>query len=144
MRNNPVSGIASPGAIRHYPFVDRCWNLYGTLVIATLEAPSQAGTYKYFGSPEPFVANNKSYISFVLKPVYTTSSYVDAEVWVTDIESDRGKRFMLRCDDGADGIVRTDPESYNGANEVFIYYNQINPQGEFEIWRFATGIPRYR
>ncbi len=108
--------------------------------IITLEAPLQAGSYRYFGSPEPFVANNKSFISFVLKPVYTTSFYIDAEVWVIDIEPDPGKRFMLRCDDGIPNTIRSDPESYIGEKEVFIYYNQINPQGEFEIWRYATGI----
>jgi len=106
----------------------------------TIEVPP-ASNFNFIGSPEAFVANNKSYISFVTKVVATGSSYVNAEVWVVDIEPNINNRFMLRCDDGLPNTKRTDPESYIGTNEVFIYYNQINTLGEFEIWRYATGIP---
>lgn len=109
--------------------------------IATIEAPPTAYPFRFFGSPEPFVTNDKSYVSFVLKTVSTTSGYVDAEVWVMDLEPSMNDRFMLRCDDGLPNTKRTDPESFMGTNEVFIYYNQINSTGEFEIWRYATGIP---
>lgn len=108
--------------------------------IASLEAPAQAGDYKYFGSPEPFVANQKSYISCVLKPDYPATSYEDAEVWVMGINTDASNRFMLRCDDGETNTIRSDPESYVGSNQVFIYYNLINSQRQFEIWRYATDI----
>lgn len=108
--------------------------------ILTLEAPPAAYPFRFFGSPEPFVANEISYVSFVLKTVSTTSSYVDAEVWVMDFNPDINQRLMLRCDDGLPKTKRTDPESYIGTNEVFIYYNQINSSGEFEVWRYATGI----
>lgn len=107
--------------------------------IFTMAAPTQAHSYKYFGSPEPFVAGDKSYISFVLKEIPTGSSYVNAQTWVMGIEPDVNKRLMLRCDDGTIAR-RTDPESYIAQNEVFIYYNQLNAQGGFEIWRYATGI----
>ena len=108
--------------------------------ILTMSPPAQALPYRYFGSPEPFVAGGKSYISLVLKVVATTSSYVNAETWVLGIESNEEERLMLRCDDGT-VARRTDPESYIGEKEVFIYYNQLNAQGIFEIWRYATGIP---
>lgn len=108
--------------------------------ILTIAVPSTSN-FEYIGSPETFVANNKSYISFVTKIVATGSSYVDSEVWVVDIEPDIRNRFILRCDDGKPNSKRTDPESYLGAKEVFIYYNEINSNGEFEIWRYATGIP---
>jgi hypothetical protein len=109
--------------------------------ILTMPMPPSAYPFRYINSPEPFVANGKSYVSFVLKATNNTTSYVEAEVWVMDFETNINKRFMLRCDDGATNTRRTDPESYNGSKEVFIYYNVINAQGEFEIWRFATGIP---
>ncbi|MFW5761666.1 MAG: T9SS type A sorting domain-containing protein, partial [Cyclobacteriaceae bacterium] len=115
------------------PFWDR---------IFTIEVPP-ASSFDFIGSPEAFVTNNKSYISFVTKEIATGSSYVDAEVWVVDIEPDINNRLMLRCDDGLPNTKRTDPESYIGANEVFIYYNQINNLGEFEIWRYATGISTF-
>jgi hypothetical protein len=107
--------------------------------IMTLEVPPSSN-YKYIGSPEAFVAGNKSYISFVTKIVSTGSNYVSSEVWLTDIEPDSKKRFMLRCDDGQPDTKRSDPESYIGENEVFIYYNLITQGGNFEIWRYAAGI----
>jgi len=107
--------------------------------IITIEIPS-ASHYSYFGSPEPFVAGNTSFISFVSKEYASSTSYVNTEVWVVGIEPDRGSRFMLRCDNGVSGMKRTDPESYIGSDEVFIYYNKINKKGEFEIWRYPTGI----
>jgi hypothetical protein len=108
--------------------------------IYTIEVPP-ASNFDYIGSPEAFVVNSRSYISFVTKVVATGSNYVSAEVWLVDIEPDISNRFMLRCDDGLPNTKRTDPESYIGTNEVFIYYNQINSLGEFEVWRYATGIP---
>ncbi len=108
--------------------------------IITIQVPP-ASSFDFIGSPETFVANGKSYISFVTKVIGTGSSYVNSEVWVVDINPDINDRFMLRCDDGSPDTRRTDPESYLGANEVFIYYNQINGSGEFEVWRYATGIP---
>lgn len=109
-------------------------------LISLLEMPS-AAAYNYVGSPEPFVAGNKSYISLTLRSSSSASSYVPAEVWVLGIDPNPNRRLMLRCDDGAPGARRTDPESYIGSEEVFIYYNLLNAKGEFEIWRYATGIP---
>jgi len=108
--------------------------------IMTIPVPPLS-SFDYIGSPEPFVAGGKSYISFVTKVVATGSFYVQAEVWVTGIEQDTGQQFMLRCDDGAANTKRTDPESFIGDEEVFIYYNVVNENGKFEIWRYATGIP---
>ncbi len=113
-------------------------NAYWDLLY-TMDVPP-ASAFDFIGSPEVFVAGGKSYISFVTKIIATGSNYVPAEVWVMDIEPDVQQRFMLRCDDGAANIKRTDPESYIGANEVFIYYNLLTESGTFEVWRFATGI----
>jgi hypothetical protein len=46
----------------------------------------------------------------------------------------------MRIEDGLGSVVRTDPESYPGEREVFIYYNIKTPSGVFEIHRAATGI----
>jgi len=108
--------------------------------ILTIGPPPEALPYRYIGSPEPFVAGGKSYISYVLKQTFTFSSYVDTQVWVSGIEPDAEHRTLIQCDDGTDA-KRTDPESYIGANEVFIIYNLLTDGGVFEVWRFATGIP---
>lgn len=108
--------------------------------IITLDPPAEAGPYHYFGSPEPFVVGNKSYISLVLKVTPATSSYVNAQVWVLGIEADAVNRFQQRCDGGGEAR-RTDPEFYIAENKVFIYYNQLSTTNIFEIWRFETDIP---
>jgi len=108
--------------------------------IVDIQVPPQS-SYNYFGSPEPFVAGNKSYISLVIKEIPTSSSYVNAEVWVIGIEPNINDRFMLRTDEGVPQKKRTDPESYIGEEQVFIYYNLVNTGNQFEVWRYATGIP---
>lgn len=107
--------------------------------IITIDAP-RSSNFSYIGSPEPFIAGNKSYISFVTKEIPTGTNYVNSEVWVTDIQSDENLRLMQRCDDGAPSQKRTDPESFTGENEVFIYYNTVTESGIFEIWRYSTNI----
>lgn len=107
--------------------------------VTTIDVP-EASAYDFIGSPETFVASNRSYISFVTKVIPTGSSYVESEVWVVDIHSDPAQRFTLRCDSGVPGR-RTDPETYLGSDEVFVMYNQISSSGHFEIWSYATGIP---
>lgn len=108
--------------------------------ILLMTPPVEAYPYRYIGSPEPVVAGGKSFISFVLKKVLTFSGYVDAQVWITGIDPDPENRIVMQCDDGTDAR-RTDPESYVGENELFIIYNQLDEDGRFEIWRYATGIP---
>lgn len=107
--------------------------------ITDIQVPPMS-SYNYFGSPEPFVAGNKSYISLVIKETPTSSSYVNAEVWVIGIEPNINNRFMLRTDDGIPQKKRTDPESYIGEEQVYIYYNLVNAGNQFEVWRYATGI----
>ncbi len=108
--------------------------------ITTLSVPG-ASAYSHIGSPETFVAAGKSYISFVTKVDSTGSAYDHSEVWLMSIDEDPHKRFTLRCDDGSPEIIRSDPESFLGEEEVFIYYNRITEEGTYEIWRYATGIP---
>lgn len=108
--------------------------------IITIAAPEES-SFKNIGSPETFTAGGKSYISFVTKVDSTGSAYDHSEVWLSDIDPDPENRLTLRCDDGSPGVIRSDPESYLGEDEVFIYYNRITEEGIYEIWRYATGIP---
>lgn len=108
--------------------------------ILLMTPPEEAYPYRYIGSPEPVVAGGKSFISFVLKKVFTFSGYVDAQVWLTGIDPDPEQRIVMQCDDGTEAR-RTDPESYVGDNQLFIIYNQLSEDDGFEIWRYATGIP---
>lgn len=107
--------------------------------IATLTPPT-ASRYQYFGSPEPFVLKGKSYISLVLKDSNTRGRFKDSEVWVMSIDADPARRFVRRVDDGKPQVMRSDPETFVGENEVFLYYNAVGADKVYEIYRARTGL----
>lgn len=113
----------------------RYWDCISTLSV------SDQSLYGIIGSPEPFTTGGKSYISLVIKE---TQGYAPAEVWVWGIEEGSG-RVALKCYDGQGNIIRSDPESYIGQNEVYIYYNLIRQGASgrqiFELYKWNTGIP---
>ncbi len=114
--------------------------------IATLEVPAGAG-HDYYGSPEPLVVDGRSYLSLVVKnrPNHSDVTPTDSEVWVVGIEPgpDGAPRDAWRSDDGAPGVFRSDPETFVGSDEVFVYYSVIDPDAAafYELWRARTGIP---
>lgn len=107
-------------------------------LISTLDIPS-GSAYSIIGSPEAFTAGGRSYITLVVK---AGTGYAPAEVWVWGIEGGAG-RFTLRCEDGQGAAIRSDPETYLGAHQVYVYYNLITQgaaaQG-FELYRCETGL----
>ena len=103
-------------------------------LISTLTIPAESA-YGVIGSPEAFTAGGKSYITLVIKE---NTNYAPAEVWVWGIESEN--RFTLQCQDGQGDLIRTDPETYLGANQVFVYYNTLGDNQRFELIRCETGI----
>ncbi len=68
----------------------------------------------------------------------------DGSIWVFGLGKDAANRFVQRVDEGAvSGIetTRYEPESYVGADEVFIYYERKDPStGRGELRRCRTGI----
>lgn len=115
--------------------------------IATLEVPAGSRN-AYYGSPEPLVVGGRSYLSLVVKdqPNHSETTPTDSEVWIVGIEPDEdgAPRFARRCDDGAPGVFRSDPETFVGSDEVFVYYSVIELArgggGSYELWRARTGI----
>lgn len=107
--------------------------------MATLRVPDHQSFYQY-GSPEPFVANNKSYISLMVK--YDTPSARVGEIWIFDVNDNPATRFARRVDDGAPNVDRSDPEVFVGAAEAFVYYNARSLAG-YALYRVPTGIRSY-
>lgn len=103
-------------------------------LISTLSIPAESA-YGVIGSPETFTAGGKSYITLVVK---ANTNYAPAEVWVWGIES--ADRFTLKCDDGQGELIRTDPEAYLGANQVFVYYNTLGNDQRFKLFCCETRI----
>ena len=107
--------------------------------IATLKPPPEA-RHRYIGSPEPFTAGGRSYVSLVIKSEDVRSrTFSDAEVWIFGIEETPESRITLRCDDGEYPLMRFDPETYVGSEEVFIYYNARRGR-RLDVDRCRTGI----
>jgi hypothetical protein len=107
--------------------------------IASLEIPAES-EYTFIGSPEAFAAGGSSFISLVVKQ---SQGYAPGEVWVWGIGQDEDG-IRLRCEDALGAVIRSDPESYIGVDEVYIYYNviRLNESGQqtFELYKCDTGI----
>ncbi len=114
----------------------------------TLSVPAGA-QHAYYGSPEPVVIGDRSYLSVVVKdqPNHSQTTATSGEVWIIGIEADEHGRpaFARRADDGQPGVFRSDPETFVGADELFVYYSSLvrGPGGGivYELWRARTGIP---
>ncbi len=106
--------------------------------IATLTPPVGA-TYPVVASPEPFVANGRSYISLTLKAA--AAGPQPGEIWIFGMDDAPATRFARRCDDGEPGVTRFDPEWLIGRTQVFVYYNRLAANGTVETWTCPTGIP---
>jgi para-nitrobenzyl esterase len=114
--------------------------------IATLDVP-EGSNQSYYGSPEPLVLGGRSYLSVAVKdqPNFGGTTPTDSEIWIIGIEpgAGGGPSFARRCDEGAPGVFRSDPETYLGSDEVFVYYNVIDRSGGsggYELWRARTGL----
>jgi para-nitrobenzyl esterase len=111
------------------------WTRIGTLAI-----PEASGGITV-GSAEPFVANGKSYMTLSIQTnVASAPPQADAQIWVFGAHP--AQPFAMRCDDGGTGpVMRIDPESFVGADQVFVFYNIVRAGGAVELYRCATGIP---
>jgi hypothetical protein len=104
-----------------------------------MSLPSPSPSHPYLGSPEPFVAGGRSYVSLSAADAPdTVPGSTSQEVWIVGI--DPAEPFARRCDDSAAGAVtRADPEILLGAEQAFVYYN-VYGAGGADVARCATGI----
>lgn len=102
-----------------------------------------AGAPRYIGSPEPFVAGSRSYVSLSLADSpETVPGVTDQQIWVVGVAPDRP--FTVRCDDARPApVTRVDPEVFVGAEQAFVYYYELG-DGESVAYRCALGIDTAR
>jgi hypothetical protein len=110
-------------------------------LVRVISVPAES-PFRYFGSPEPFVAAEKSYISCVIKE--QADAYSNGDVWIFSLQEGKNITFAKRIEDDLGAAVRSDPESYIGESQVFVYYNVRTPSGIFEVYRAGTGIVTLR
>ncbi len=103
--------------------------------IATL--PSPVAGLPYLGSPEPFVVEGRSYLSAVLADdADPRPGITEQQVWLFGL--DGGPAW--RCDDGAPGATRIDPEVLVLGDRIFVYYYTID-RTRSQVWVCATRVP---
>jgi len=108
--------------------------------ISTLMPPPDS-KYKNFGSPEPIIFNNRSYVSAVLKSDKTaTRLYRDSEVWVFGLGDKEDSQFSRKVDDGQSPLMRSDPETLTTADDVYIYYNAYDKKNGFQIHKAPMSL----
>ncbi len=107
----------------------------GFALSRTLTAPP--GAPPVIGSPEPFVAGGRSYVSLTLaEEERIVPGETRQEVWIMDLQGS----LALRCDDGTPGpVTRVDPEVIFLQGRAFVYY-YVMDQGSSEVYACATGI----
>ena len=112
-----------------------------TLDLVSFLPPPQKTSMTYAQSPEPFVSGGQSFISLTLKddPGSIYSDVTEAQIWVYGLQPGPG-RFTLRCDDGNPDRIRHEAETMSGTDETYLYYNELLPDGRFELVLCRTGL----
>ncbi len=101
--------------------------------ISTIVPGDMAG--QTLGSPEPFLANGRSFVSFVAREGAATAGG-PAQVWLASADG----TDAWRCDDGVAGFARSDPETWVLGSEVLVYYNVITDDG-YALYRCGSTLP---
>ncbi len=98
-----------------------------------------AGAPPFIGSPEPFVADNRSYVSLSLATTPDVRPGVtDQQIWVVGVAPDNP--FAGRCDDRQPApVTRVDPEVFVGSQQAFVYYYVLGASVS-EAYRCALDI----
>ena len=97
--------------------------------IKTIAPPSNP---RLLDSPEAFVHNGKSYISFMA--MHGRSASEGTEVWIAGIEE---QDFYRKVADPSDGVQTIDPEYLITDSDVFIYMSQDEGR---TVYRASTGL----
>jgi len=98
--------------------------------------PPVQSNYPYIISPEQFIVNGNSYISFVVtenSQIFTTSN---TQVWVSPADLSLGAPFRVSNNNP---MNRRDPEAYVGTNTAWIFYVEIIGNNKI-LHKCATGL----
>lgn len=100
-----------------------------------------ASSLPYITSPEPFLYQNKLYISMVASSAPKPKDDGYGEIWVAGINLEaNGQDFFRKVNGGDWKLVRKDPEPLITGNGVYIYYTETDLEGNRYIRRCATGL----
>lgn len=118
--------------------IDRAWEY-----LADMELPAEAvaAGYTAFSSPEAFAFRGRSWVCLnIEKPGTGIGAVEEAQIWLMSPGLGGNDPVSVRCDDGIDPALRTDPEFYVTESEVFTIYNVVTGNLDYEITRFRSGL----
>jgi hypothetical protein len=93
--------------------------------------------FPFVVSPEPFVWDGKSYVSFLATRGQFNFDNGEGQVWLAALApgDDLLRRVSL-----PDAVVRKDPEPYTGGDRPWVYYSRILASGDRVIRRCELGL----
>jgi CubicO group peptidase (beta-lactamase class C family) len=100
-----------------------------------MKVPAPDPSYPLMASPEAFHFQNQSFISLQTEDEEGVGIQ-NAQFWIVNLDGS----IVHRADDGVDPVRRTDLEPYVGSNDVFVYYNILNQDLKWQMWRTKTGL----
>lgn len=92
--------------------------------------------YPYVVSPEYFIWEGRSYVSYIATRGKTNVSNGAAQVWIAALDP---AQPLFRAVSPADDQVRKDPEPYTGGDRPWVYYARLEG-GERRIHRAELGL----
>lgn len=135
-----VVGVVEDG--RRFRFFQReeCGN-WAEVGEMGLPDEAVAAGYTVASSPEAFVFRGRSFICLnIERPGTGIGAVEEAQIWLLSPALNGFDPIQLRCDDGIDPALRTDPEFYVNAHEVFTVYNKVSESFVYRIERARSGL----
>lgn len=103
--------------------------------------PSSNPLYIKFGSPEPYVYEGQSYITFMASSSECETSCFPGEIWLVKVDS---LNPMFRMISNSYISIRTDPEFMPTKDSLLVYYTEVNdtiaPASVYRLRKCDTGI----
>jgi hypothetical protein len=105
-------------------------------------SPSSNPVYDQIASPEPFVFDGHSYITFMVSASPKENANLPAEIWIAKVDSLAPEYRLIS--DSATGI-RTDPEAFATTDRLLVYYTEvIDPASNEPVYRMRQCETGYR
>ncbi|WP_218081439.1 DUF7948 domain-containing protein [Anthocerotibacter panamensis] len=111
-------------------------NIGGTwTMVEALRPPSD---YAHIQSPEPFFFQGTTYVSIQMAASVNVEANSVADIWYGKVTYGLSPAFYRRVS-GNGALIRKDPETLIGANQVYEYYTEVL-NGRQTIHRCTTGL----
>ncbi len=92
-------------------------------IYMAFQSPSMNPNYNKFASPEPYVFEGQSYITFMTSSSECENACAPSEIWIARLDS-LAPLFRMISDTNVS--IRTDPEPYVAGDSLVTYYTEVD------------------